>query len=98
MENKAEFLKKLQELVVLAGEQGNRIQIEEVKAHFSKENLILCVRESPLCHSCATAALPFDLEWITDCFWQSEIIHNDCSQARNFRPRHVVYLQSLHEN
>lgn len=39
MENRAEFLKKLQDLVVMAKEKGNRIMIEEVQGYFAKENL-----------------------------------------------------------
>jgi len=39
MENRAEFLKKLSELVVLAKGQGDRITIEETTAYFSDEDL-----------------------------------------------------------
>lgn len=39
MNEKAEFLKKLNELVEIAKKQGNQIKIEEVQTYFSKENL-----------------------------------------------------------
>ena len=39
MENKEEFLKKLQNLVLVAREKDNRICIDEVKSYFEKENL-----------------------------------------------------------
>ncbi len=39
MEGKAEFLKKLQGLVIFAQEKGNQITIEEVKGYFSEEYL-----------------------------------------------------------
>ena len=39
MENRAEFLKKLQDLVVMAKKKDNRLMIEEVQGYFAKENL-----------------------------------------------------------
>lgn len=39
MENRAEFLKKLQELVAVAKRQDNCMSIEEVKEYFAKEHL-----------------------------------------------------------
>lgn len=39
MENRAEFLKKLNGLVELAKEKGNKVNIEEVKSYFTSEEL-----------------------------------------------------------